>query len=754
MKFNRSVVIKICVSAVAIVGGFYTMLSVAASNDLPKFIHPSKLEVSPPIPGDIFTPANTRTDTGAAIPSADFFSATRCETCHKDIFDEWKESLHRNAEREPFFKVSVDILQRQRGIEFTRHCQSCHAPISLVSGALTTGSTEPRTLDDEGVTCTVCHSIIETRLDGNGSFTIRRPALITDESGNPVYGDMPDSEIIRNIAGHKRAMMRDLLRTPEFCASCHKASAPPSLNNYKFLKSFSAYDEWQASGASTETLTPFYRRPTRAECRTCHMPPSSAPRDFAAKKGLVKSHRFLGANTITPLFYGQHKQAELTKEFLENDVLEIDIFAVENLSTGVVKRPIDRTGTDSINLSPGQTLRFDVVIANRKAAHSFPPEVRDLYEPWVEFEAIDANGKSIFHSGFINPDKSLDEKAHVYKSVLLDNRSRVITRHQIWAIATKAYDNSIPAGRTDLVRYEIQVPPYTVTDKLEFKAIVNYRRFNHEYTKYVLDIFNRPEINAPIVKMASDRVVVFSSKGKGKTPPEPTPSTPKKSNDERRWNDYGIALFEQLQFEAAVMAFKEAARLNPKNPDPLINAAISELRTERFSFDLGQVQRARTLLEGALIIDPNSIRAKFFQAIVTRAEGRLREAATELRVLADKYPRDREVRRELGHTLFSLGELDKALAEFQTVIKIDPNDGTAYQQLSALYLAKGQLEEAANAESLYKLWREDPMTSPIAKQFFRANPQWNEVRIPFHVKGIFSPMRPIAVGDAVTPDFR
>ncbi|MGH9833385.1 MAG: multiheme c-type cytochrome [Blastocatellia bacterium] len=159
----------------------------------------------------------------------------------------WSESLHRNAAREPFYRESADILLRTRGIELTRHCESCHTPVALFSGALAKESKRQQApftpLDDEGVTCSVCHSITEARLDGTGSFTIRRPALLAREDGTPLYGDFTDEQILADVPAHKRAVMRPLLKSPEFCATCHKVDAPPSLNNYKHIRGFSAYDD-------------------------------------------------------------------------------------------------------------------------------------------------------------------------------------------------------------------------------------------------------------------------------------------------------------------------------------------------------------------------------------------------------------------------------------------------------------------------------------------------------------------------------
>jgi len=227
---------------------------------------------------------------------------------HQDTYQTGSESLHRNAAREPFYRESADIFLKTRGIEFTRHCESCHTPVALFSGTLSKDSGKTSTpftaLDDEGVTCTVCHSITEARLDGTGSYTIRRPALLAEEDGSPIFGDFSDDQILADIPGHKRAVMRPLLKSPEFCATCHKVDAPPSLNGYKHIRGFLAYDEWQQSGASHESVTQFYKRAERTDCRGCHMPKVESANDRVVKQGRIASHRWLGANTAAPLFYG------------------------------------------------------------------------------------------------------------------------------------------------------------------------------------------------------------------------------------------------------------------------------------------------------------------------------------------------------------------------------------------------------------------------------------------------------------------
>jgi hypothetical protein len=94
-----------------------------------------------------------------------------------------------------------------------------------------------------------------------------KPLERPPETGVCRHASVPRKQILADIPGHKRAVMRLLLKSPEFCSTCHKVDAPPSLNGYKHIRGFSAYDEWQQSGASHESLLTFYKRDQRTDCR-------------------------------------------------------------------------------------------------------------------------------------------------------------------------------------------------------------------------------------------------------------------------------------------------------------------------------------------------------------------------------------------------------------------------------------------------------------------------------------------------------
>ena len=730
---------------------FATWIS-SVSGDSPK------KRAIPPLPTELFSPSNARTEDGNLIPVEQFFSAKRCLGCHQDTHAAWSESLHRNAAREPFYRESADILLRTRGIEFTRHCESCHTPIALFSGALSKNGPHQQapftSLDDEGVTCTVCHSITEARLNGTGSFTIRRPALLAKADGTPIFGNFTDEQILADIPGHKRAVMRPLLRTPEFCATCHKVDAPPSLNGYKHIRGFSAYDEWQQSGASHESVLPYYRTDERVDCRGCHMPKVESRNDRAAKQGVISSHHWVGANTAAPLFYGQTKQVQRTIEFLSNKVITADIFALKRESTG--EKLQELTSGTQFALQPGEELTAEVVVANRKAAHSFAPEVRDLYEIWVAFEAVDDQGKTLMRSGFIKPDGLLDDSAHVYKAILLDEDARPITRHQIWLTNVVGYNNAIPAGRSDIARFRFRLPATWKQEdsrSIKLKATVHYRRFTQEYTNYVLTR-QRRKLTLPTVLMAENEISIVrvpTGVSTAKKKPAGNDRTSREMQA-RRWNDYGIALLEQAQYGPAAEAFRNAAKLDPMNPTPLVSAAIAELKTERFGLDRNQLFKAAELLDGALKLEPDNPRTRFIYALLLRAQNKPIQSAEVLARLVQEYPRDREVARQLGQTLFSLGRISEARRAFEAIIDVDPTDFGAYQFLSPIYQSEGHIEKANYARGLYLQWRDDPMASTIAARFFAAHPQWADERILAHTHDGDSPPRPVLSGLLAAPD--
>ena len=135
----------------------------------------------------IAAPGNAALEGDGFIQPGAFPTASYCAHCHREAYTQWRQSLHSNSFRAPFYRTSVNILARTKGIEFTRHCDSCHNPIGVLTGALNENSNVDRRFDEDGLTCTTCHSIgsIQSTL-GNGSFVMSVPAVMVDQNGTRI----------------------------------------------------------------------------------------------------------------------------------------------------------------------------------------------------------------------------------------------------------------------------------------------------------------------------------------------------------------------------------------------------------------------------------------------------------------------------------------------------------------------------------------------------------------------------------------
>ena len=85
----------------------------------------------------VSAPGNAALEGSDFIQPGAFPTAEYCAHCHQQAYQQWRQALHSNSFRTPFYRTSVNILPRTKGIEFTRHCDSCHNPIGVLTGALT-----------------------------------------------------------------------------------------------------------------------------------------------------------------------------------------------------------------------------------------------------------------------------------------------------------------------------------------------------------------------------------------------------------------------------------------------------------------------------------------------------------------------------------------------------------------------------------------------------------------------------------------
>jgi tetratricopeptide (TPR) repeat protein len=667
-------------------------------------------------------PGNASVEGNDFIQPGAFPKATYCAHCHEQAYSQWRQALHSNSFRTPFYRTSVNILPRTAGIEFTRHCDSCHNPIGVLGGAMTQNSKVNREFDEDGLTCTTCHSIQQVKsTEGNGGFVMGVPAVMVDENGKRIPGEVPYAEILKYPKRHSKAVMKDLYRTPEFCAACHKANLPNDLNDYKFIRAFTAFDEWQNSKFSKRNPLTFYSADFTT-CQKCHMmrvPALAPPQEYGAKEGTFASHRWLAGNTAVPFYYGFDEQLKKTIEFLQSGMyLNVDLFAIKKRSADEMIAPL---GSTPFHIAPSDTLQTMVVIQNKNIGHSLIPEVRDLYEAWVEFTVKDEDGTEIYHSGFLKPDGTIDERAHSFTNRPVNVDGDFVDNHKVWTIHSVAYDNTVQAGRSALVRYEFRIPgnakgPLTVTSR------VNYRHLRQSYLNNVLGE-NHPAY--PVVEIVS-RSRVLKLGDNPVTAPDPQDNP-----DWMRWNNLGIAYLDQLQYADAIDAFSHVVKLRPDYADGYTNIGLTDISWEKYG-------SARASLQNALTLSPDNARALYYLALVERREGNCDAEVADLQKVVAQYPQSRDARRELGISYYQQHKPAEARQQFEALQAIDPDDLTAHYNLAILYRRMGLKEKAAEQSALFATKKVDPGAPTYSLDFLRHHPEISTESVPWHLHTDFT----------------
>jgi len=147
-----------------------------------------------------FLPSNATSSNGQFLSPKSFTSAQYCGHCHQEAYRQWRQSVHSNSFRAPWYLKNGNLLIDEKGVQYSRHCEGCHNPVALLSGDLSQGMPKKRPFEDEGLTCSTCHSIQSTDTTGTGSYVMGTPAVLVDEAG--MAGTFALDQLARIAAQH------------------------------------------------------------------------------------------------------------------------------------------------------------------------------------------------------------------------------------------------------------------------------------------------------------------------------------------------------------------------------------------------------------------------------------------------------------------------------------------------------------------------------------------------------------------------
>ena len=744
-----------------------------------------------------FFPSSAQTKDGRNIPGKYFMQSDACQRCHGDIYRQWDSSAHHfSSFNNQWYRKSVEYMQDVAGVKPSKWCAGCHDPALLFSGMFDTPvkQIEDRPEAKAGLSCLMCHSIIQVKSSmGQGDFVLEYPKLHElAASTNPVIRAVHDFLVRVNPEPHRRTFLKPFMRTQtaEFCSTCHKVHLDVPVNHYRWVRGFNEYDNWQASGVSGQGARSFYYPKSPMTCPDCHMPFISS-KDDGNINGLVHSHQFPGANTAVPFANQDASQLELSQKFLQDNQISVDIFAVSpagkeskaeaaakaarpELSTSFavgeeadLSLPQGPAGEARAITAPlgrvdaavrrGDDVRVDVVVRTRKVGHFFPGGTVDAFDVWLELQATDEKGQTIFWSGKVEDDGKgpVEPAAHFYRSLQIDGHGNPINKRNAWATRSVVYVHLIPPGAADTAHYRLHIPE-NAGEKITLHAKLNYRKFSWFNTQFsfagvepnvqygITPTPTTPDyddrkwtLNGDTSKVSGNLkaipdllIITIAEDTKGlrvlpRNVAAPQPKTVTAKEDWTRWNDYGIGLFLQGDLKAAGASFEKITEADPQNPDGWTNIG-------RVLLQEGDTAGARRVLEKSLAIDPRLARTNFFYARALKEDGEYDGATTHLRTVLEQFPRDRVVRNELGRVFFLQRRYADAVKEFEQTLSIDPEDLQAHYNLMLCYNGLGDDAKANEHKARYLRFKADESAQAITGPYRQAHAEDNNERQPIH----------------------
>jgi hypothetical protein len=298
------------------------------------------------------------------------------------------------------------------------------------------------------VQCDFCHTVTGT----NFNFA---PSKIKQ-------GPFTDS-----VSTFHETAYSELHTRSEFCGMCHDVNHPE--NN---LPLEATYTEWKASPYAAQGI----------QCQDCHMTPGpgvTKPNPGTAVQGgplrpHIFTHQFVGGNA-TSLASPEH----------------------QNLATAQLQAAASLSITPPASATPGSSMDLQVTVTNKGAGHYLPTGLTEVREMWLDVTVTDASGKTIYRSGEIGEDGTVDPEAVMYQTIFKDKDGQAT--HKPWLAAETLSDRRIPPMGSVTEKYSVMVPAGTAMP-LSIKASLRYRTASQSV---VDELMGDEAIEIPVIDMAS-----------------------------------------------------------------------------------------------------------------------------------------------------------------------------------------------------------------------------------------------------------
>jgi hypothetical protein len=393
-----------------------------------------------------------------------FQTSDRCVGCHNGITSpagedvsigsNWRTSMMANAGRDPYWMAGVrrELLDHPAAAaQIQDECTICHMPMMRYEAKLAGGEGQAFAhlppdpgkpgdrLADDGVSCSVCHQIVDGNFGTRESFV---GGFKIDEKSAPgerrVFGpfdvDKGHETVMHSSSTFKPAEGRHI-RASELCATCHTLltqALDAQGNVIGELPEQVPYQEWQHSD---------YR--TTRSCQSCHMPVVTEDVPITSVFGEPRPgfsrHTFVGGN-----FYMQR----ILNRFRADLAVQAQPQEMDAAAKRTIAHLQTQTATVAIQDLHVRNGRAEMTVAVQNLSGHKLPTAYPSRRAWLHVTLRDRNGRVLFESGAVNADGSIkgndndedadrfephhteitrDDQVQIYESIMVGRDGKVTT---------------------------------------------------------------------------------------------------------------------------------------------------------------------------------------------------------------------------------------------------------------------------------------------------------------------------------------
>src|SRR6185503_18583425 len=164
------------------------------------------------------------------------------------------------------------------------------------------------------------------------------------------------------------------------------------------------------------------------------------------------------------------------------------------------------------------------------------------------------------------------------------------------------------------------------------------------------------------------------------------PSKPNAREDAYRANNLGVALLEQFKHKEAADAFRRALQLDPGLVTARINLGIA-------LFNVPDLPAAQKELQAAIAAAPTAPQPHYVLGLAAKTQNRTEEAIAEFQKVLQIDPNDVGANVNLGQLYAQQRKYQEAITVLRVAVAAEPYNATGLYNLGTSLMRAGQREE-------------------------------------------------------------